>query len=117
MVEAGTGTGKSIAYLVPSILWAMQNNERVVISTNTINLQEQLIDKDIPTLRDALEIPFSASVMKGRGNYLCPRRLGAVRRQGYAPGRGVWPVARRRRRLGPADAAGLRLAAFRPGLP
>ncbi|MEO8395846.1 MAG: exonuclease domain-containing protein, partial [Chloroflexota bacterium] len=81
MVEAGTGTGKSIAYLIPSILWSMQNNERVVISTNTINLQEQLIDKDIPTLRDALEIPFTASVMKGRGNYLCPRRLGAVRRR------------------------------------
>ena len=81
MIEAGTGTGKSIAYLVPAILWAMQNNERVVISTNTINLQEQLIDKDIPTLRDALDIPFTASVMKGRGNYLCPRRLGAVRRR------------------------------------
>ena len=57
MIEAGTGTGKSIAYLVPAILWSKQNNERVVISTNTINLQEQLIDKDIPTLRDALDIP------------------------------------------------------------
>ncbi len=81
MVEAGTGTGKSIAYLVPSILWSIQNNERVVISTNTINLQEQLIDKDIPTLRDALDISFTASVMKGRSNYLCPRRLTAVRRR------------------------------------
>ncbi|MEP7293101.1 MAG: exonuclease domain-containing protein, partial [Chloroflexota bacterium] len=81
MVEAGTGTGKSIAYLVPAILWSIQNNERVVISTNTINLQEQLIDKDVPTLRDALDLPFTASVMKGRANYLCPRRLQAVRRR------------------------------------
>ena len=81
MIEAGTGTGKSIAYLVPSILWSLQNNERVVISTNTINLQEQLIDKDVPMLRDALDLPFTASVMKGRGNYLCPRRLQAVRRR------------------------------------
>ncbi|MFN8448433.1 MAG: exonuclease domain-containing protein [Anaerolineae bacterium] len=81
MIEAGTGTGKSLAYLVPAVLWAEQNNERVVISTNTINLQEQLIDKDIPTLRDALDLPFTASVMKGRANYLCPRRLQAVRRR------------------------------------
>ncbi|MCC6805379.1 MAG: DEAD/DEAH box helicase family protein, partial [Anaerolineae bacterium] len=81
MIEAGTGTGKSLAYLVPAVLWAQQNNERVVISTNTINLQEQLIDKDIPTLRDALDLRFSASVMKGRANYLCPRRLQAVRRR------------------------------------
>ncbi len=81
MIEAGTGTGKSIAYLVPAILWSMQNNERVVVSTNTINLQEQLIDKDIPTLRDALKLSFTASVMKGRANYLCPRRLQAVRRR------------------------------------
>ncbi len=81
MVEAGTGTGKSIAYLVPAILWSLRNDERVVISTNTINLQEQLIDKDIPTLRDAMGLSFTASVMKGRANYLCPRRLGAVRRR------------------------------------
>ncbi|MCZ2099830.1 MAG: DEAD/DEAH box helicase family protein, partial [Anaerolineae bacterium] len=73
MIEAGTGTGKSLAYLVPAVLWAQQNNERVVISTNTINLQDQLIHKDIPTLRDALDLRFSASVMKGRANYLCPR--------------------------------------------
>ncbi len=81
LIEAGTGTGKSIAYLIPAALWAMQNGERVVISTNTINLQDQLIDKDIPTLRDALGLPFTASVMKGRANYLCPRRLQAVRRR------------------------------------
>ncbi len=81
MIEAGTGTGKSIAYLVPSIIWSTMNNERVVISTNTINLQEQLMNKDIPALQDALDIPFRAAVLKGRSNYLCPRRLTATRRR------------------------------------
>ncbi|NSW51666.1 MAG: DEAD/DEAH box helicase family protein [Anaerolineae bacterium] len=75
MVEAGTGTGKSFAYLIPASLWAMQNNTRVVISTNTINLQDQLIKKDIPDLRSALNLDLRATVLKGRGNYLCPRRL------------------------------------------
>ena len=56
MVEAGTGTGKSFAYLVPAALWALQNKLRVVISTNTINLQDQLIKKDIPDLRKALNL-------------------------------------------------------------
>jgi len=81
MVEAGTGTGKSLAYLVPAILWSTLNNERVVISTNTINLQDQLINHDIPALRDLLGNDFTASVMKGRNNYLCPRRLAAARRR------------------------------------
>ncbi|QPC81109.1 DEAD/DEAH box helicase family protein [Phototrophicus methaneseepsis] len=81
MIEAGTGTGKSLAYLVPAALWATENKERVVISTNTINLQEQLIQKDIPLLHDVIEQPFTAAVMKGRGNYLCPRRLAAMRRR------------------------------------
>lgn len=81
MIEAGTGTGKSIAYLVPAILWATANNQRVVISTNTINLQEQLINKDLPVLHQALDIPFKATVLKGRSNYLCPRRLAAIRRR------------------------------------
>jgi len=81
MIEAGTGTGKSIAYLVPSIVWSTMNNERVVISTNTINLQEQLVTKDIPTLQNALNIPFNAALLKGRSNYLCPRRLAAIRRR------------------------------------
>lgn len=75
LVEAGTGTGKSLAYLIPSALFALENNTRVVISTNTINLQEQLIKKDIPDLRDSLDIDLRAIVLKGRGNYLCPRRL------------------------------------------
>ncbi len=75
MVEAGTGVGKSFAYLVPAALFAIQNNTRVVISTNTINLQDQLIQKDIPDLRAALKLDLRASVLKGRANYLCPRRL------------------------------------------
>jgi DNA polymerase-3 subunit epsilon/ATP-dependent DNA helicase DinG len=82
MVEAGTGTGKSFAYLVPAALFAMLNNTRVVISTNTINLQDQLIKKDIPDLRDALQIDLRAAVLKGRGNYLCPRRLESMRQRG-----------------------------------
>ena len=75
LVEAGTGTGKSFAYLIPASMWALQNNARVVISTNTINLQDQLIKKDIPDLIAALNMDLRASVLKGRGNYLCPRRL------------------------------------------
>lgn len=82
MVEAGTGTGKSMAYLIPSAAWALQNNRRVVISTNTINLQDQLINKDIPDLCAALDIDLRAVVIKGRSNYLCPRRLEAFRRRG-----------------------------------
>lgn len=82
MVEAGTGTGKSFAYLVPAALWAILNNCRVVISTNTITLQDQLINKDIPDLRGALGIDLRATVLKGRANYLCPRRLDAFRQRG-----------------------------------
>jgi ATP-dependent DNA helicase DinG len=81
-VEAGTGTGKSMAYLLPSALWALKNGQRVVISTNTINLQDQLIKKDIPDLRAAMGMNVSAAVMKGRSNYLCPRRLENMRRRG-----------------------------------
>ncbi|MEW5868609.1 MAG: helicase C-terminal domain-containing protein [Chloroflexota bacterium] len=84
LVEAGTGTGKSIAYLIPAALWAIQNERRVVISTNTINLQDQLINKDIPDLRAALGIDLRAAVLKGRSNYLCPRRLESLRRHGPA---------------------------------
>lgn len=77
VVEAGTGTGKSLAYLVPAILWAVRNGERVVVSTNTINLQEQLIKKDIPLLQRQSSIPFNVCLVKGRGNYLCIRKLEA----------------------------------------
>ena len=82
LVEAGTGTGKSMAYLLPAALWAVKNGQRVVISTNTINLQDQLINKDIPDLRSAMGMNLSAAVMKGRSNYLCPRRLENMRRRG-----------------------------------
>lgn len=82
LVEAGTGTGKSFAYLVPAAMWAMQTNTRVVISTNTINLQDQLINKDIPDLRKALGIDLRATVLKGRSNYLCPRRFEMLRQRG-----------------------------------
>jgi ATP-dependent DNA helicase DinG len=75
LVEAGTGTGKSLAYLVPALLWALANEERVVVSTNTINLQEQLIRKDLPFLQRASGLEFRIELVKGRSNYLCRRRL------------------------------------------
>jgi len=80
LVEASTGTGKSLAYLIPAIYWAAQNNQRVVISTNTINLQDQLYLKDLPDLRKVLPFEFKAALLKGRANYLCRNRLDALRR-------------------------------------
>ena len=82
MVEAGTGVGKSFAYLVPAALFAKQNNTRVVVSTNTINLQDQLIQRDLPNLSQALNLDFRFAVLKGRSNYLCPRRLESLRHFG-----------------------------------
>ena len=79
VIEAGTGTGKSLAYLIPALLWAVRNRERVVISTNTINLQEQLTKKDIPLLQKQVGVEFRAVLVKGRGNYLCLRKLEAVK--------------------------------------
>ncbi|TAH52302.1 MAG: hypothetical protein EYC68_08355 [Chloroflexota bacterium] len=81
LVEAGTGTGKSIAYLLPAISWAAQNNDRVIVSTNTINLQDQLSQKDIPAIQKVLPLDFKFTVLKGRSNYLCLRRFDALRRQ------------------------------------
>lgn len=75
LIEAGTGTGKSLAYLIPSILWAEQHDERVVISTNTIALQEQLINKDIPLALKALGLEAKYVLAKGMSNYVCQRRL------------------------------------------
>ncbi|HHH76009.1 MAG TPA: helicase [Phycisphaerae bacterium] len=75
LAEAGTGVGKSFAYLVPAILAAEEQNARIVVSTFTIALQEQLIQKDLPLLEKALDQEFSAVLGKGRGNYLCLRRL------------------------------------------
>jgi len=74
VIEAGTGTGKSLAYLVPALLWAKANQERVVVSTRTINLQEQLIRKDLPFLQRATDLDFFAVLVKGRSNYYCLRR-------------------------------------------
>jgi len=82
LVEAGTGTGKSYAYLVPAAIWALNNECRVVISTNTINLQDQLVKKDIPDLCRALQVDLRATVLKGRANYICPRRLELFRQRG-----------------------------------
>jgi len=75
VIEAGTGVGKSFAYLIPAIDFAIGASERVVISTNTISLQEQLINKDIPFLQEILPDPFKVVLVKGRSNYLCLRRL------------------------------------------
>ena len=75
IVEAGTGTGKSLAYLLPAVEWALANGERSVVSTNTINLQEQLVTKDLPLLRELLGREFRWSLVKGRGNYVSIRRL------------------------------------------
>ncbi len=96
LIEAGTGTGKSLAYLLPALAWAVQNRSRVVVSTNTINLQDQLFTKDLPDLLRVFEAvdgpdatPFSVlarqaaggrvALMKGRSNYVCLRRLDALR--------------------------------------
>lgn len=78
IIEAGTGTGKTLSYLIPSVSWALQNDERVVISTNTINLQEQLIDKDIPLVHKAFDEGFNYSLVKGMGNYLCLLRAETI---------------------------------------
>ncbi|HOX33308.1 MAG TPA: helicase C-terminal domain-containing protein [Spirochaetales bacterium] len=74
--EAGTGVGKSFAYLVPAFAWAIRNEERVVVSTATINLQKQLVDKDIPVVQRLFRKKTKAVLVKGRGNYLCRIRLG-----------------------------------------
>lgn len=73
--EAGTGVGKSYAYLIPSILWAINNNEKVIISTGTINLQQQLCEKDIPAVEKILNKSIKFVLLKGRQNYICKRRL------------------------------------------
>ncbi len=75
VVEAGTGVGKSLAYLTPAILLALEQHKKAIISTHTINLQEQLLYKDVPILKKVLPVEFEAALMKGRQNYICPRRL------------------------------------------
>src|SRR5258705_7364660 len=76
IVEAGTGTGKTLAYLVPAVAAALGGRGRVIVSTGTKNLQEQLMEKDIPFLQGILPKKFTATYMKGRNNYLCLNRLG-----------------------------------------
>lgn len=78
MVEAGTGTGKSFAYLVPVALWALAGGQRAVVSTHTVNLQDQLIAKDLPLLRQVLDGSPKAVLLKGRGHYLCRMRWSAA---------------------------------------
>jgi ATP-dependent DNA helicase DinG len=74
-VEAGTGVGKSLAYLIPAILFAVAERKKAIVSTHTINLQEQLTQKDLPMLAQILPVRFDFSMLKGRANYLCTRRL------------------------------------------
>lgn len=73
IVEAGTGTGKTLAYLIPAIKWAIANKKKVIIATNTINLQEQLLLKDIPLAKSVIKDEFTYALVKGRSNYLCKR--------------------------------------------
>ena len=93
VVEAGTGVGKSIGYLLPALVYAVRNRATVVVSTNTINLQEQLLNKDIPALASVLEQEgiiesgsARAAPLKGRANYLCLQKLGSLSRsEGISP--------------------------------
>jgi ATP-dependent DNA helicase DinG len=79
VVEAGTGVGKSLAYLIPAVLYAVEHKRKALISTHTINLQEQLIYKDIPIVQKVLPVEFEAALWKGRQNYLCATRLERAR--------------------------------------
>lgn len=78
LIEAGTGVGKSLAYLAPAVEMALSEHRKAIVSTHTINLQEQLIEKDIPLLQKVMNKPFKAVLLKGRRNYLCPVRLGGA---------------------------------------
>ncbi|WP_284640158.1 ATP-dependent DNA helicase DinG [Paenibacillus silviterrae] len=77
MIEAGTGTGKSLGYLIPSLYYGLKNEKKVVVSTHTINLQEQLRERDIPLLKELFPVPFKAGILKGRSHYLCSRKFEA----------------------------------------
>src|SRR5690349_25114757 len=92
IAEAGTGTGKTLAYLVPAVL----SGQRVLVSTGTKNLQEQIFFKDIPALRSALGIAFTATYMKGRANYVCLHRLDQASESTNLPGQNVFlPMIRK----------------------
>jgi ATP-dependent DNA helicase DinG len=83
-VEAGTGTGKSLAYLLPALSWSLKNDERVIVSTHTINLQEQLVGKDLPFLTQQAGLECAVALVKGRGNYLCQRKAAQLEEQSEA---------------------------------
>ena len=91
IAEAGTGVGKTYAYLVPMLL----SGARALVSTATKSLQDQLFLRDIPRLRDALQMPVSVALLKGRASYLCLHRLNQARHAESLPDR--WPCARSRR--------------------
>ncbi len=74
VVEAGTGTGKTLAYLIPAVAWAVSNTSKVIVATHTINLQEQIWNKDLPDVSEITGLQFQAAIVKGRNNYLCLRR-------------------------------------------
>ncbi|MEM7802910.1 MAG: exonuclease domain-containing protein, partial [Chloroflexota bacterium] len=82
LIEAGTGTGKSVGYMLPAAFWAAANGRRVVVSTNTINLQDQLVNKDVPTLQKVLPFELRTAIRKGRRNYLCTRIFQQLRHKG-----------------------------------
>ncbi|MBB3109322.1 ATP-dependent DNA helicase DinG [Paenibacillus phyllosphaerae] len=75
LIEAGTGTGKSLGYLIPALFYGIQQNKKIVVSTHTINLQEQLRQRDLPLLQSVMPYPFRAAIFKGRGNYMCLRKF------------------------------------------
>ncbi|MFC5448129.1 ATP-dependent DNA helicase DinG [Paenibacillus aestuarii] len=75
MIEAGTGTGKSLGYLIPALYYGIRHEKKIVVSTHTINLQEQLRERDIPLLKEIFPVDFKAAVLKGRSHYLCLRKF------------------------------------------
>jgi ATP-dependent DNA helicase DinG len=87
MVEAGTGTGKTLGYLLPSLYYGLKESKKIVVATHTIQLQEQLRQRDLPLLQEVLPVPFRAAVFKGRANYLCLRKFeNRLQMPGYALG-------------------------------
>jgi ATP-dependent DNA helicase DinG len=112
LVEAGTGVGKSFAYLVPALVWAAREGKRVAVATSTIALQEQLVGQDLPLLAAALPFPVTFTLVKGRGNYLCRRRLSLA----AEPTGELFPEEESRRQLAEVAAGAERGAASRQEL-
>lgn len=95
VAEAGTGVGKSFAYLIPAVSWVHANSERVVIATATINLQQQLVEHDLPLVQRSLGTDIPVALVKGRGNYVCRRRLDEQRAEAdlFSDGESVRAIA------------------------